>query len=44
MKEEDGHKDEEMHGMMMGHDMKGWGILIGVAMIVMMAAHVIVLF
>ncbi len=43
MKEEDRHKDEGMHGMMM-HDMKGWGILIGVAMIVMMAAHVIVLF
>ena len=44
MKEEKKHDHEGMHGMMMWHDMKGWGILIGVAMVVMMAAHVIVLF
>lgn len=43
MKNEKDHDHEGMHGMMM-HDMKGWGILIGVAMIVMMAAHVIVFF
>ncbi|MEK6726378.1 MAG: hypothetical protein AABY54_07520 [Deltaproteobacteria bacterium] len=45
-KHEDMNKDKEhegMHGMMM-HDMKGWEILIGVAMIVMMAAHLVVLF
>ena len=44
MKEEDGHKDEGMHGMMMGHDMKGWLIVIGVVMVIKKGAHVAVLF
>ena len=47
MKHEDMDKDKEhegMHGMMMGHDMKGWWIVIGVVMVIMMGAHVAVLF
>lgn len=44
MKEEMEHKHHEgMHGMMM-HDMKGWWIVIGVVMVIMMGAHVAVLF
>ena len=46
-KHEDMPKDKEhdgMHGMMMGHDMKGWWIVIGVVMVIMMGAHVVVLF
>ncbi len=43
MKEEDRHKDEGMQGMMMGHS-KGWMIVIGVVMVIMMGAHVAVLF
>ncbi|MDO8446630.1 MAG: hypothetical protein Q7T53_11100 [Deltaproteobacteria bacterium] len=47
MKHEEMSKDKEhegMHGMMMGHDMKGWWIVIGVVMVIMMGAHVAVLF
>lgn len=44
IKEEDGHKDEGMHGMMMEHHIKGWWIVIGVVMVIMMGAHVAVLF
>ena len=45
--EEDMRKDKEhegMHGMMMGHHMKGWWVVIGVVMVIMMGAHVAVLF
>jgi hypothetical protein len=43
-KHEDMDKEHEgMHGMM-GHDMKGWWIVIGVVMVIMMGAHVAVLF
>ena len=47
MKHEDMNKDKEhegMHGMMMGHDMKGGWIVIGVVMVIMMGAHAAVLF
>ena len=47
MQHKDMKKDKEhdgMHGMMMGHDMKGWWIVIGVVMVIMMGAHVAVLF
>mgnify|MGYP001598169431 FL=1 len=47
MKHEDMNKDKEhegMYGMMMGHHMKGWWIVIGVVMVIMMGAHVAVLF
>ena len=46
-KHDDMNKDKEherMHGMMIGHDMKGWWIVIGVVMVIMMGAHVVVLF
>ena len=43
VKKEKEHDREGMHGMMMGHS-KGWMIVIGAVMVVMMAAHVIVLF
>lgn len=45
MKDEKGHKHDEegMHGMMMGHHMVGWGIVIGVVMIAMMVGHLIVI-
>lgn len=46
MKDEDMAKAKEHEGMhgMMGHDMKGWWIVIGVVMVIMMGAHVAVLF
>ena len=47
MKHDNTQKDKEhegMHGIMMGHHMKGWWIVIGVVMVIMMGAHVAVLF
>ena len=46
MKHDNMPKDKEHEGMhgMMGHDMKGWWIVIGVVMVIMMGAHVAVLF
>lgn len=46
MKHEDMHKDKEhegMHGMMMGHNMGGWGIVIVALMIAMMTGHILVI-
>lgn len=40
-KEEKGHNHDNGHGMMMGHHSKGWAIVIGVVMVVMMAAMVL---
>lgn len=40
MKKEKDHDHDGMHGMMMGHS-KGWMIVIGAVMIVMMAAMVL---
>lgn len=38
MKQKEHRHDEGMHGMMMGHHSTGWAIMIGVVMVVMMAA------
>lgn len=40
MKQKEHKHDEGMHGMMMGHHSTGWAIMIGVVMVVMMAAMV----
>lgn len=40
MKQKEHRDDEGMHGMMMGHHSTGWAIMIGVVMVVMMAAMV----
>lgn len=41
MKQKEHRQDEGMHGMMMGHHSTGWAIMIGVVMVVMMAAMVL---
>lgn len=41
MKQKEHKHDEDMHGMMMGHHSTGWAIVIGVVIVVMMAAMVL---